>query len=249
LSVQEIGTKESEAVSVTVKDEAGKTLAAAILGKRNDTLYGKSGGGTYLRRGGEAQAWLAEGVVKMGVTHKDWVDKIIVSLPKKDVRKHPAKENVAARRFELDKMPAGKKRTTPRSTKSSRLDPIQMVEGGGCSVARRRRKFELHFDGLVVRGGIIARQLLDRLPPKWRPTPERRQARETQPRSSRAGLGLSIAAGYGETVEKRQVTEDANPATSPHIVGAGLRVALGFDARVSGATTAWPGSPFLPAPL
>jgi len=235
LSVQEIGPKESEAVSVTVKDEAGKTLAAAILGKRNDTLYGKSGGGTYLRRGGEAQTWLAEGVVKMGVTHKDWVDKIIVSLPKKDVRKvvlthSDAKENVAAskadaeaRYLELDKMPAGKK--LKRDAEINEI--VEIMDGLDLEDVKKAAdvtwpspgdKFEFTtFDGLVVRGEIISPKQYDywiKLAAEVAPdAKDADKAREDAAKINARvqGWAYQIAAGYGEKLSKKlsEVTEDA----------------------------------------
>ncbi len=87
LGVEDITPKSKGAVKITVKDAQGKVLASAIMGRVNENLYGKAGGGTYLRRAGEAQSWLAEGVAKFGTDHKDWIDKNIVSVTKADTAK------------------------------------------------------------------------------------------------------------------------------------------------------------------
>jgi hypothetical protein len=240
LAVEDIGPKESEAVSVTVKDEAGKTLAAGIVGKRNEALYGKSGGGTYVRRAGEAQAWLAEGVVRVGVTHKDWVDKIIVSLPRKDVTKvvltHPdSAENVVglktdpeARYLELEKPVPGKK--LKRDAEINEI--VEIMDGLDLEDVKKAAdvtwptpgdRFEFTtFDGLVVRGEIISPKQYE----YWAKfeahvaaegknlEKAREEAAKINARVN--GWAYQVAAGYGEKLSKKlsELVEDEKKSGS-----------------------------------
>jgi hypothetical protein len=240
LAVQEIGPKESEAVSVTVKDETGKTMASGIIGRRNDTLYGKAGGGTYVRRTGEEQSWLAEGLVRVGVTHKDWIDKIVVSLARKDVTEvrmtHPdAKENFAAskkdaeaRYLELDTTPAGKK-----LKKESEINEIvEIMDGLDLEDVKKAADIEwptpgdrfefTTFDGLVVKGEIISPKQYDywiRLEAgvaKEGKDLEKAKAEAAKINARVAGWAYQIAAGYGEKLSKKlsEVVEDEKKSGS-----------------------------------
>lgn len=240
LAVQEIGPKESEAVSVTVKDEAGKTIASGIIGRRNDTLYGKAGGGTYVRRTGEEQSWLAEGLVRVGVTHKDWIDKIIVSLPKKDVAEvhmtHPegkedftaSKKDPDARYLEVEKMPAGKK-----LKKDSEINEIvEIMDGLDLEDVKKASdvdwqkpgdRFEFAtFDGLVVKGEIVSPKQYDywiRLEAgvaKEGKDLDKAKAEAEKINARVAGWAYQIAAGYGEKLSKKlsEVVEDEKKSGS-----------------------------------
>jgi hypothetical protein len=234
LAVEDIGPKESEAVAVTVKDEAGKILADGIIGKRNEALYGKSGGGTYVRRAGDAQAWLAEGVVRVGVTHKDWVDKIIVSLPRKDVTRvvltHPdEKENVVgvktdpeARYLTLEKPVPGKK--LKRDAEINEI--VEIMDGLDLEDVKKAAdvtwpspgdKFEFTtFDGLVVRGEIISPKQYE----YWakfeadiaKEGKNLDKAKEDAAKINARvnGWAYQVAAGYGEKLTKKlsELVED-----------------------------------------
>jgi len=61
LELEEPGAEGAKSRSVTLDDTAGKTLAAAIVGKPKPGLYGGGRGGVYVRRVGDNQAWLAAG--------------------------------------------------------------------------------------------------------------------------------------------------------------------------------------------
>jgi Domain of unknown function (DUF4340) len=76
-----------EAKSKRVELRAGdQVLAAGIIGKRNPNLFGEGGGGTYLRRGDNPQAWLAEGEITLGAAPNDWLIRDIVNVLEEDVR-------------------------------------------------------------------------------------------------------------------------------------------------------------------
>jgi hypothetical protein len=238
LAVQDIGPKASDAVRITVKDRAGKTLAAAIFGKRNESLYGKMGGGIYLRRVGEDQAWLAEGTVKVGVTHKEWVDRLIVDLKKKDVKRvamhHPGEGSFTAsktdanqKNLKLDKMPEGRKLKSDGEIDGiveimDKLDLEDVKKATDVEFPVPGHSVEFStFDGMIVRveatspkqyvywAKFSARIAPDAAEPdKVRAEVEKINARVN-------GWAYEIAAGYGEKIMKKleELLDEKKPAS------------------------------------
>lgn len=87
LEIRDPSVKDAKSKRVVLMDAAGKTLADGIIGRRNPSLFGESGGGTYLRRGDEKETWLAEGTVDIGATRNDWMIRDIVNLDAEIVKK------------------------------------------------------------------------------------------------------------------------------------------------------------------
>jgi hypothetical protein len=76
------GPEAEGAKSRLVRLEAadGAVLAEAIIGKQRSRLTGTEPTGTYLRRPGEPESWLASGGVEIGAAVTDWLDDQIVDL-------------------------------------------------------------------------------------------------------------------------------------------------------------------------
>ncbi len=87
LEVEEPDAEEAQSVRFEVKDGDGKTMASGVIGKLNPSLFGEGGGGTYLRRGEDAQSWLAVGEVTLGKTRNDWLRREIVDIAAEKVRR------------------------------------------------------------------------------------------------------------------------------------------------------------------
>lgn len=85
LEVEDVKAKGSKSIQVTVKDSGGKVLADGIIGRGNTGLFGSSGGGTYVRKAGEKQSWLADGTVQVGRTANAWMVRRIIKIPYKEV--------------------------------------------------------------------------------------------------------------------------------------------------------------------
>ena len=86
LKVEDIDAEGAESRLVTLKDAAGQAIAQTIIGKRKNNLFGFRRDGTYLRMPGEAQAWLAEGAVRVDTDPMRWLEQEIISIPMGDVR-------------------------------------------------------------------------------------------------------------------------------------------------------------------
>lgn len=87
LDLDDPAVKGSKAKLVTLEAGDGKPIASVVLGKPKYSLYGGGRGGTYVRRNGEDQAWLAAGEVSVPGDALGWLDEEVVSLPEAEIRR------------------------------------------------------------------------------------------------------------------------------------------------------------------
>jgi hypothetical protein len=85
LEVEDPGNGKS--ALVTVKDKSGGDLAQAIIGKRRYDRLGAGNDGVYLRKQGEAQAWLARGTLDPSGDPASWLDRQIIDISEKKIAK------------------------------------------------------------------------------------------------------------------------------------------------------------------
>jgi hypothetical protein len=85
LEVEDPGTGKSTLVSV--KDKSGGTIAQLIVGKRRYDRLGTGNDGVYLRRPGDAQAWLARGTLDPSGEAAGWLDRRIIDIPASQIAK------------------------------------------------------------------------------------------------------------------------------------------------------------------
>jgi hypothetical protein len=86
LEVEDVGEGASSRL-IRLEDADGKVLAEAIVGKQRQRLTGAEPSGTYLRRPGEAQSWLASGGIDLDEQVQDWLEEEIVALDGDRVRR------------------------------------------------------------------------------------------------------------------------------------------------------------------
>lgn len=87
LEVEDIDVEGSNSRLVRLETANGDVVAEAIFGKTRYRLTGRSESGTYIRRPGEQQAWLASGKVNVENELDDWLEKEIVHLSSDSVRR------------------------------------------------------------------------------------------------------------------------------------------------------------------
>ena len=80
LEVEDPDGEDARSRLLRAESADGTVLAEAILGKRQHRLTGNQAAGTYLRRPGEAQSWLASGGAEIDADVVDWLDEEIVDL-------------------------------------------------------------------------------------------------------------------------------------------------------------------------
>jgi Domain of unknown function (DUF4340) len=72
---------------IRLEDAEGTVLAEAIVGKQRQRLTGAQSSGTYLRRPGEAQSWLASGGIELDEQVQGWLEEEIIALDGERVRR------------------------------------------------------------------------------------------------------------------------------------------------------------------
>jgi len=86
LDVEDPGKEGGHARLVEFDDATAAKLGELIVGKRRPDRLGSGADGLYIRRPGDAQAWLAQGSVDLPAESKDWLDKKIVSIAPSRIR-------------------------------------------------------------------------------------------------------------------------------------------------------------------
>ncbi|HWE22226.1 MAG TPA: DUF4340 domain-containing protein [Hyphomicrobiaceae bacterium] len=81
LELEDPAGKGAKSRLVKVTDAKGNTIAEAVLGKKRSEGYGTGKtGGTYVRRPGNPQTWLANAELDAPVATKDWVKASVLAL-------------------------------------------------------------------------------------------------------------------------------------------------------------------------
>jgi hypothetical protein len=76
---------EAGAILVRVKDSGGTTLADLLVGHPRLAAHGATDG-VYVRRPGEARAWLADGPMKADADTAQWLDAAIADIPAEKIQ-------------------------------------------------------------------------------------------------------------------------------------------------------------------
>ena len=123
----------------------GKVLAEAILGKQQHRLTGNQAAGTYLRRPGEAQSWLASGGVEL--------DEQVAGLARRGDRRRSTGERM--QRIEIE--PAGRRRLC----RACATTPAAALQLDGARRGRERSRQDADLDqlaGALASGAARGRQ-------------------------------------------------------------------------------------------
>lgn len=86
LEVEDIG-EDANSRLIRLEDDQGNVLAEALIGKRLFRLTGDANTGTYIRRPGEDQSWLASGGFDLEPEVEAWLDQIVVEIDREEVAK------------------------------------------------------------------------------------------------------------------------------------------------------------------
>lgn len=87
LQVEDVGAEGAESRLLRLEGEGEEALVEVIVGKARSRFTGGVEGGTYVRRPGEQQAWLASGRVEVKVSVDDWLRNDIMHLPSDSIRR------------------------------------------------------------------------------------------------------------------------------------------------------------------
>ncbi len=84
LEVEDMAEEASSRL-IRLEDADGGVLAEALIGKRLFRLTGNANTGTYIRRPGEDQSWLASGGFDLEPEVEAWLDQIVVEIDRDEV--------------------------------------------------------------------------------------------------------------------------------------------------------------------
>lgn len=136
LQLQDPTKKGAMSQLVTIKNSKGDVLGAVILGKANNSLpQTVANGGVYVRLPGKKQTWLAGGNASFQHNVRDWIDRDIVNIKEKRIRKvtvhHPdgeviviSKDKPDSKSFHLENMP------NDRQPRQSAIEALASVPDG-----------------------------------------------------------------------------------------------------------------------
>jgi hypothetical protein len=78
--------KGTEAKLVKLADADGQPIAEVVVGKNKYAAFGAGRSGTYLRRPGKPQTWLANLDLKAPMDISDWVEPVFFKVPKEQIK-------------------------------------------------------------------------------------------------------------------------------------------------------------------
>lgn len=177
IEVEDVASENAKSARLTVVDGTGGVLADLIVGKRKTNLAG-SGGGVYLRRPDDAQAWLARGALDLRKRAADWLVKSIVDIDEDRIRRvattpvdgEPVvavRETAEDKAFTLEAVPEGKTAKSGElsgfGTALADLELLDVLPADEKPLpAERSVRAEVEtFDGLVIR--IVLEESEDRI--------------------------------------------------------------------------------------
>ncbi|MBL6945429.1 MAG: DUF4340 domain-containing protein [Rhodospirillales bacterium] len=86
IQVEDVDAKDAKSALLSINDADG-TIAQLLVGKKKSKMAGGVGKGVYVRRMGEAQAWLASGELDLRKVVTGWLDKDVLDIAEKRVRR------------------------------------------------------------------------------------------------------------------------------------------------------------------
>jgi Domain of unknown function (DUF4340) len=87
LELRDLDAEGSKSRLVRLESADGEVLAEALIGKQRARLTGQQSSGTYIRRPGEAQTWLASGSAQPELKVEEWLDDEVVALSGDSLRR------------------------------------------------------------------------------------------------------------------------------------------------------------------
>ena len=120
LELEDPAAKDAKSRLLRLLDDKGGVIAEAVVGKKRLDAFGGSKSGTYVRKPGDAQTWLANADLDVPVAVRDWVQPGVLDIPAAKIAKvtveipgeEPlmiARDAADATKYALVGMPEGKK--------------------------------------------------------------------------------------------------------------------------------------------
>lgn len=154
LELDDPTAKDAKSRLVRVADDKGSAISEVIVGKKRMDAFGASRSGTYVRRPGEDQTWLASSDIEASANIRDWVvpgildlqpakiSAVTITVPGEQPLKLARDAAGGAPKFNLAGLPEGKKLKESagldaivRAAGSLELDDVRKSDGKGAADA------------------------------------------------------------------------------------------------------------------
>jgi hypothetical protein len=120
LELEDPAAKDAKSRLLRLLDDKGGVIAEVVVGKKRLDAFGGNKSGTYVRKPGDAQTWLASADLDVSVAVRDWVQTGVLDVPAAKIAKVtveiPGEEPLViardagdATKYALVGMPEGKK--------------------------------------------------------------------------------------------------------------------------------------------
>jgi hypothetical protein len=86
IGVEDVSAEKSTSTQITLKDAAGTSIAALIIGKERAAGSGPIKSARYVRKGGDPQSYLVEGALNVSADPLSWTDRQLLSIPAARIR-------------------------------------------------------------------------------------------------------------------------------------------------------------------
>lgn len=169
LELEDLSQADAKSTVVTLKDVGGADLVSVVVGKVRVGRGGAAGDGVYVRKAGENQTWLAKGRLSLERGDVNWLDRVVVDVPRERVAKAAlvqpdgakvvvSRPKATEKNFTLDGVPAGKKAkewdVNQAAAAFERLE-LDDVRPMPATVDAKQHAEIVTFDGLVTRADIV----------------------------------------------------------------------------------------------
>ena len=229
LDLRDRDEKGSRSKRVKLFDNTGQAVADILVGKERDKLPGDSSQSYYVRRPGTVQTWLAGGATDITAIKRDWLERKIVNVEAKRVRRivlnQPGAETIVLikakpedKDFSLETMPKGKKLIDPSGPNlAGQALADLLLDGarkgtGPFDPAKTATADFTTFDGLTVKARIVKEGGKHRM--RLEAVGENEAAKEAQDINARtAGWVYGISEYSASNLMKRlgDLVEDEKP--------------------------------------
>ena len=186
-------------------DDKGGVIAEAVVGKKRSDAFGFGKGGTYVRKPGDAQTWLANAELDASADLKDWMKTDVFQVDSSKVSRvtieipgeQPLKvERGADKKLALVGIPAGPEVEGRGRRRCHRARGRQhRLRGRAQAAGRRRRRKDASTVKLETDGGLaVTLRLRKEGEGNWLTVDGRRRRRrqEDRRRDQRAHAGLGV---------------------------------------------------------
>lgn len=166
LEVEDLEAEDAKSRLVKLSAADGTLLAEALLGRQRQGTVGEAIGGTYYRKPGGDQAWLAAGTLSLPKRERAWLQTDVVHLAAETVamlevehadgsRFRAARDTAEAETFELEPLPEGRSADSSKTKDfGSSLTFVAFTEVAPADqvdfAAEANRAVVTTFDGVAV---------------------------------------------------------------------------------------------------